>query len=95
MLAAGLDGIRRELKPGEPVNIDTYKMSEPTWPRPGVRRLPWTLGEAVDAFEQSEFASKVLGSELHASYAELKRAEWEEYNTVVGEWEQARYLRLW
>jgi glutamine synthetase len=37
----------------------------------------------------------VLGSELHQSYAQLRRAEWEEYNTVVGEWEQARYLRLW
>jgi len=46
-------------------------------------------------FEQSEFACQVLGSELHQSYAQLRRAEWEEYNTVVGEWEQARYLRLW
>ena len=61
----------------------------------GVRRLPWTLGEAVTAFEQSEFARGVLGDELHASYAQLRRAEWEEYNTVVGDWEQARYLRLW
>jgi glutamine synthetase len=38
---------------------------------------------------------KVLGEELHASYADYKRAEWQEYNTVVSEWEQARYLRLW
>jgi len=95
VLAAGLDGVRRELTPPEPVNIDTYKVSEKDLAAMGVRRLPWTLGEAIVAFEESDFAQKVLGAELHASYAELKRAEWQEYNTVVSEWEQAKYLRLW
>jgi glutamine synthetase len=95
VLAAGLDGIRRELNPTDPVNIDTYKVSEKELAGMGVRRLPWTLGEAIDAFEESSFAQKVLGAELHAAYAQLKRDEWQEYNTVVGEWEQARYLRLW
>jgi glutamine synthetase len=95
VLAAGLDGIRRELEPGDPVNTDTYTMSDQDLADLGVRRLPWTLGEAVTAFERSEFACQVLGAELHGSYAKLRRAEWEEYNTVVGEWEKARYLRLW
>jgi glutamine synthetase len=95
VLAAGLDGIRREIKPGEPVNIDTYKVSEKDLAAEGVHRLPWTLGEAIAAFERSEFVRGVLGDELHSSYAEYKRAEWQEYNTVVTEWEQARYLRLW
>jgi glutamine synthetase len=95
VLAAGLDGIRRELEPGDPVNTDTYKMTQAELADRGVRRLPWTLGEAVSAFEDSEFAAGVLGTELHASYSQLRRAEWEEYNTVVGEWEQRRYLRLW
>jgi glutamine synthetase len=95
VLAAGLDGIRRELKPADPVNIDTYKVSEKDLADMGVRRLPWNLGEAVTAFEDSEFAQQVLGSELHASYAGLKREEWQEYNTVVSTWEQDKYLRLW
>ena len=95
VLAAGLDGIRHELNPADPVNIDTYKVSEKELAGLGVRRLPWTLGEAVAAFEESSFVQKVLGAELHAAYAQLKREEWQEYNTVVGEWEQARYLRLW
>jgi glutamine synthetase len=95
VLAAGLDGIRRELRPPEPVNTDTYKMTEDELAALGVRRLPWTLGEAVAAFEESEFVQKVLGSELYACYAKLKREEWQEYNTVVGEWELNRYLRLW
>jgi glutamine synthetase len=95
VLAAGLDGVRRELEPPDPVNIDTYKISEKDLAAMGVHRLPWTLGEAVTAFEHSEFAHKVLGSELHATYAQLKREEWQEYNTVVSDWERARYLRLW
>jgi glutamine synthetase len=95
VLAAGLDGIRRELKPPDPVNTDTYKMSEAELAALGVHRLPWTLGEAVAAFEESEFVQKVLGSELHACYVKLKREEWQEYNTVVSEWELNRYLRLW
>ncbi len=95
VLAAGLDGIKRQLKPGDPVNIDTYKVSEKDLAAQGTRRLPWTLGEAIAAFEGSEFVRGVLGPELHDSYAEYKRAEWQEYNTVVTEWEQAKYLRLW
>ncbi len=95
VLAAGLDGIRRELKPGEPVNVDTYKVSEKDLAAQGVHRLPWTLGEAIAAFERSEFIKRVLGPELHGSYAEYKRAEWQEYNTVVSEWELSKYLRLW
>ena len=95
VLAAGLDGIRRNLKPGDPVNYDTYKTSEEDLAAAGVTRLPSTLGEAVDEFEASEFAREVLGPEVHASYTELKRAEWLEYNTVVSDWERKRYLQLW
>ena len=95
MLAAGLDGIRGGSKPGEPVNFDTYKTSEEDLTAAGILRLPSTLGEAVDEFEASEFARDTLGPEVHASYTELKRAEWLEYNTVVSEWERKRYLQLW
>jgi glutamine synthetase len=52
VLAAGLDGIRRELKPGDPVNTDTYKMTPADLAAAGVRRLPWTLG-GRSAFEQT------------------------------------------
>jgi glutamine synthetase len=95
VLAAGLDGIRRELKPPEPVNTDTYKMTGDELAAAGVRRLPRTLGEAITAFEESEFAQKILGAEVHGHYAQLKQEEWQQYNTVVSEWEVTKYLRLW
>lgn len=94
VVAAGLDGIRRQLDPGEPVNLDTYSISEAELEHRGVIRLPATLGDAIAEFDGSTFARDVLGAEVHDSYVRLKRAEWQEYNTVVGEWERKTYLQL-
>ena len=95
VLAAGLDGIRRQLKAGDPVNTDTYSVSEDELRAAGVHRLPTTLGEAITEFEASAFAKEVLGAEVHKTFVEMKRAEWLSYNTVVTEWERQQYLRLW
>jgi glutamine synthetase len=95
VVAAGLDGIRRQLKAGDPVNVDTYKFTDADLATNGVHRLPATLGEAIEEFAASDFARATLGAEVHDSFTELKRAEWLEYNTVVGEWERTKYLRLW
>ena len=48
-LAAGLEGIKEQLDPGQPVNEDTYKLIEDPSRRDELVRLPRTLGEAVDA----------------------------------------------
>ena len=94
-LAAGLEGIREELDPGAPVNVDTYSVGEKQLARQGIARLPRNLGEALDALEHDDLARTVLGPEFHASYLELKRAEWDTYNTVVSAWERDHYLHLW
>ena len=94
-LAAGLEGIREELDPGEPVNADTYKIMEDPERRDSLRRLPRTLGDAVEALERDELAREVLGTEFHKTFVEYKRGEWETYNTIVTEWEREQYLRLW
>jgi glutamine synthetase len=95
MLAAGLEGIRQKLEPGDPVNSDTYKMGDAQLAAAGVNRLPQNLSEACDALERDELIREVLGSEFHASFLSAKRAEWRMYNTVVGEWEREQYLHLW
>lgn len=94
-LAAGLEGIREELDPGDPVNADTYKIMEDPAQRDSLQRLPRTLGEAIDAFECDDLARDVLGPEFHATFVDYKRSEWETYNTIVTEWEREQYLRLW
>jgi glutamine synthetase len=94
-LAAGLDGIRNQLDPGEPVNDDTYTVGDERLAERGVHRLPRNLGEAVDAFEADDLARATFGDEFHASYVALKRGEWDAYNLVISEWEREQYMHLW
>lgn len=94
-LAAGLDGVRRGLKTPDPVNYDTYSLTEQELAERGVHRLPQNLGEAVAAFSASSFMRETLGDEVVDHWAAYKSAEWLEYNTVVGQWERDRYLHLW
>ena len=94
-LAAGLEGVRKGLDPGEPVNYDTYSRTEAQLAAGGVHRLPADLGAAVAAFRADELMATVLGEEVHRAIADRKAAEWLEYNTVVSEWEREKYLQLW
>lgn len=94
-LAAGLEGVLEAYDPGEPVNIDTYSLSEAQLAQQGVQRLPTNLGMALDEFETDALAREVFGEEFHASFLRTKREEWQTYNTVVSEWERERYLHLW
>lgn len=94
-IAAGLEGISEELDPGAPINVDTYETSLEDLHEMGVHRLPADLGEALDAFAADSLLQEAYGKEFHADYEEYRRREWIEYNTVVDEWEIAKYLRLW
>jgi glutamine synthetase len=94
VLAAGLAGVREQLEPGEPCELNTYSFSEAELAGRGIQRLPNTLGQAVDAFAQSDFAAEVMGKEFRDSYAVYKRREWEDYCLTVDEWEKQRYLHM-
>jgi glutamine synthetase len=95
MLAAGLDGIERELDPGQPIAHDMYVQSEDQIAELGVQLLPRTLGEAIDAFEADPLTLEVFGADLHRAYINFKRAEWEDYHNTVSQWEWDRYLTLY
>ena len=94
-IAAGLDGIRAGIDPGPPVNVDTYQTSRDELHAMGASRLPANLGEALDAFAADSLMEETFGKEFHSDYEVYKRTEWDEYNTVVDEWEVKKYLRLW
>jgi glutamine synthetase len=95
-VAAGLQGIRERLDPGEPVEFNTYDADKETeLDRQGIRRLPRTLGDAIAAFEQDELAKATFGEPFHRTYAEYKRKEWNDYCLAVTDWEHQRYLHQW
>ncbi len=95
IIAAGLDGIDRELTPPEPQGINFYDLSLAQVDALGVERLPENLDAALDALEADEFLAEALGPRLIASFLKLKRQEWQEYHRTVSEWELNRYLTFY
>ncbi|SHN74534.1 type III glutamate--ammonia ligase [Cryptosporangium aurantiacum] len=81
-LAAGLDGVTRDLDPGA-----TGARTRPD--------LPPTLLHAVDALAADPVVSGALdaaGPGVAAYFGELKRAEFFDWHGTVGSWEHDRYL---
>ena len=94
-IAAGLDGIERELDPGEPqVGRNMYEIPLEQARREGLRFIPQSLSEALDAFEEDEVVQSGLGPELAAEFLRVKRGEWVRFHNVVNQWEVDQYLTL-
>lgn len=91
-LHAGLDGLDRRLDPGDPVQDNLYLERAASEGRRGVSRLPRTLLEAVEFFEQSEFAKRIWGAEFVSLYSQQKKKEWETAFYHVGADERERQL---
>jgi glutamine synthetase len=75
LLAAGLDGVQRKLDPGPPVLENVYKLSEEERKRKGIKTLPSTLDEALDALESDMIIKRALGEEMCEAYVRIKREE--------------------
>jgi len=84
---AGLDGIRRELDPGEPLLVDPATLpgreQDPTLaddPRLGLpARLPASLGEALRALSDDQVLMSALGPLRSTAYLAVKRSEVEHF----------------
>jgi glutamine synthetase len=92
MIAAGLDGVRRRLDPGEPVNRNIFAMSQRERRRLRIDDMPGDLREAVLAMKKDPLIREVLGDHVYGHFVEAKLAAWSEYSTRVHPWEVERYL---
>ena len=90
-LAAGLDGIQRQLTPPAESNENLYAIAADLEAQ-GVRRLPASLEAAIHALEADCVVTAALGSHVTEQYVTGKLREWEEYRTQVTQWELDRYL---
>ena len=75
VIAAGLDGIKNCIDPGEPQEIDPGNYSDEERDRRGIRRLPTSLDEALDELERDTVLLEALGPLLATSYIAVKRNE--------------------
>jgi glutamine synthetase len=94
LLAAGLDGIKRQIDPGPPFAGDVGHLTAEEVEHHHLAFLPRTLPEALSALEQDELVCAALGPEILKHFLAVKRGELETYNTIVHDWERSTYLEL-
>jgi glutamine synthetase len=94
MIAAGLDGVERELKLADPVEESLFEMDAATIASKGIKELPGTLGDAIEELEKDSVIGEALGDHVLSHFIEAKKAEWDEYRTQVSSWEVGRYLDM-
>ena len=100
VLAAGLDGIERELDPGEPTTeLNLHDLDEASISELGIERLPSNLLDATRELERDDVLRAALGdcgSEDYVDYyVRVKQREWQEAHEQVTPWELERYLQLY
>ena len=94
-LSAAVEGINKEIEPGEPTDRDLYQMTETEFKKLGIRSLPRNLLQAIEALKKDELAEEVLGTVMKKSFISYKNDEWERYHQAVTDWEVKEYLRLY
>jgi len=91
-LKAGLDGIKRKLDPGDPVNLNIYHLTDDERKTRNIRNLPGNLSEALDELEADDVIKSALGEHIYDKFMTAKRIEWDEYRQQVHQWELDQYL---
>jgi glutamine synthetase len=83
LLAAGLDGIENKTDPGPELVGNAYEAGE-------AEAFPASLRDAVDLWEESEFAKKAFGDAVHKHYLNYGRTEQRLFDEVVTDYERRR-----
>jgi glutamine synthetase len=93
MLAAGLDGIRRQLPVPDATDENLYMLNGQR--RSALDVLPGSLNQALNALEQDEVVKAALGAHICERFIDAKRQEWEDYRLEVTPWELNKYLPIY
>jgi glutamine synthetase len=76
VVAAGLDGIRKKIEPGDPVNEDIYKMTDYVRTSLGIKSLPGSLQESIDALKADhDYLNPCFKGDLLETFISLKQEE--------------------
>lgn len=94
MLMAGLDGVKRKLRPPAPVEEDVYEFDDKKLKELYINTLPASLGDALEEMKKSEFVRKTLGDHTYGKLLEAKKQEYDEFRIAVTDWEIKRYLEV-
>jgi glutamine synthetase len=82
IIAAGLDGIKNKLTLEPAFTGNAYESDS--------ARVPASMTEALDLWENSAWVKEVFGSEVQAHYANMAKVELAAYGKAVTDWELFR-----
>jgi len=91
-LAAGMDGIKRNLAAPESVDINMFNMTAEERKSMGIKNLPGSLREALYVMEKDGLAKATLGQHVYDAFVNCKKAEWDGFRTFVSQWEIDQYI---
>jgi len=101
LFEAGLEGIKKKIEPGDPVEENVYHLSESRRKELGIKTLPASLKDALEEWGSDDICVRALGKENAEKYMMLKMGEWREYESSVRvaastskvtKWELQKYL---
>ncbi len=93
MLAAGLDGIRRELPAPDATEENLYLIEAQR--RNALSLLPASLDEALEELEKDDVIREALGAHTYERFVSAKKLEWDDYRLEVTSWELDKYLPIY
>jgi glutamine synthetase len=75
VLAAGIDGMDRDVDPGEPTTVDPAALSDEQRMERNIWPLPASLDQSLDALERDEVLIQALGVPLVRTHLAVGRAQ--------------------
>ncbi len=91
-LAAGLEGIEKNLLPPKEIETNTFELSYKQLEQLNIEKIPSDLNQAIGYMKNDEFVRDVLGEHVFSKYISCKEKEWQEYSSIVSKWELDKYL---
>ena len=85
------DGLDRDLDPGPPEERNIYEAMDAG---KDVKKIPLSLGEALEALDQDELVKSALPGEMYKVFEHYKRDEWERFMATVTDWDVEEYLDI-
>jgi len=82
--AAGIQGIKENLKFLPPEEKDIFEMTKAEIKRKKINTLSKNLKEALELFEKSKLAKETFGNHIFQKIIQNKEIEWLKYKKAVG-----------
>ncbi len=92
MLQAGLDGMKRSMKPPKPVEEDVYEFDQAKLAEYKIDMLPFSIMRAVEELKKDEVIKQALGKHTFESFIQAKTSDFDDYRMQITPWEISKYL---